>query len=371
VIDHARQIVEVTHSRYMPPWKPEPNYGRFLDERRLTEHELSLIKDWLDLGMPKGDPADLPAVVEWDEEWALGPPDEILNMAQFFKVPAAGPDIRQYFVVPSKLTEHRLISAIDFKPGAPQAVHHASFFLDTQNAARQLDAAEYGPGYRGYGGPGFKASGTLRSWFPGMTPRKLPRGMGRLVFRNTDIVAELHYVCTGKIEHDRSRIGIYYAPRSAKQLVHEIQVANKSIRIPAGEGKHHEQASFTLPVETVLLDVMPHMHVLGREIKVVAILPDRTSEPLLWIKDWDFNWQSQYAYMEPIRLPARTRIVVDAWFDNSEDNPLNPNSPPKTVTWGESSTDEMLICHFQCTNDSLEDARALMECYERYFLDGQ
>ncbi len=371
VIAHAKQIAEVTHSRFMPPWKPEPNYGRFVDERRLTDHELALIQAWVEAGVPKGNPADLPSMAPPDDEWELGRPDEILQMSQVFKVPAAGPDIRQYFVIPSNLTQHKLVTAVDFKPGAPQTVHHASFYLDTAHAGRRLDAADYGPGYQGFGGPGFPANGTLRSWFPGMTPRHLPRGMGRLVLRDSDIVAEIHYVCTGKIEHDRSRIGVYYAPRSAKQLVQEIQVGNKLIKIPAGEKRHHEQATFTLPVETVLLDVMPHMHVLGSEIKVHAELPDQSTAPLIWIKDWDFNWQSQYSYIEPVRLPQDTRIVVDAWFDNSSDNPLNPNSPPKTVTWGESSTDEMLICHFQCTNDSLYESRVLLKHYEQYFQDSQ
>lgn len=367
VSKHARQIVEVTQARFMPPWKPESNFGRFLDERRLTARQLSLLKVWTENGKPEGDPADLPQPLEFTEGWRLGEPDAILRMRHVFPIPASGPDIRQYFVIPAHLAKSRLITAIDFQPGAPQAIHHASFYLDTKRAARSLDAADPEPGYRGFGGPKIDTQGTLRSWFPGMSPRHLPKGMGRLVPRGADIVAEIHYVCSGKPERDRSQIGLYYASRSARQLVEEIQVANKQIKIPAGAKRHHETASFTVPVETVLLDVAPHMHELGREIKVIAKLPDGSVEPLVWIRDWDFNWQSQYSYARPIRLPANSRILVDAWYDNSAENPLNPNSPPKTVSWGEDSADEMLICHFQCTCDSLTELRQLIGHYKKYF----
>ena len=371
VSKHARQVATVTRARFMPPWKPAPGFGRFLDERRLSEYELSLLESWVRTGKAKGDDADLPASLAEDGGWRLGEPDQILRMRQVFTVPASGPDVRQYFVIPTRLGDNRLLTAIDFRPGAPQSVHHASFFLDTKGAARRLDDADPQPGYAAFGGPGFRSQGTLRSWFPGMSPRHLPDGMGRLVPRGSDIVAEVHYVCSGKTEHDRSSIGLYYGSRSSRQLVEEIQIANKQILIPAGAARHHERATYTLPVDTILLDVAPHMHELGREMKVAATLPDGRVEPLVWVPDWDFNWQSQYSYAEPIRLPKGSRIDVDAWYDNSAENPLNPNSPPKNVIWGEDSTDEMLICHFQCTCESMDELTILMADYQRYFDDAQ
>jgi mono/diheme cytochrome c family protein/peroxiredoxin len=366
VSSHAKQILEVTHSRFMPPWKPEPGFTRFRGEQRLSDHELSLLDAWVRSGKSEGNPADLPAPLEYTTGWPLGEPDLILQMQEIFPVPASGPDIRQYFVIPAHMTENRLISAIDFRPGKPQAVHHASFYLDTVRAGRQLDDADSAPGYGGFGGPQFEPQGTLSSWFPGMTPRPLPSGMGRLIPRGSDIVAEIHYVCTGKVERDRSKIGLYYARRSARQLVVEIQVGNKQLDIPGGEKRHLEQATYTLPVATTLLDVVPHMHVLGREMKVWASSPEGRTRPLIWIKDWDFNWQGQYSFDTPIRLPKGTRIHVDAWFDNSAENPLNPNSPPKTVGWGDSSTDEMLICTFQCTCETLSEIKELGKDQRRY-----
>lgn len=366
---HANQILEVTRTRFMPPWKPAPGFTRLLDELRLTEHQLSLLDAWVESGKPEGDPADLPAPAERIKGWQLGEPDVVLSMQEVFPIPASGPDIRQYFVIPSRLTEDRLIAAIEFHPGTPRAVHHASFYLDTKRAARQLDEKDPGPGYGGFGGPQIQTAGTLNSWFPGMTPRRLPRGMGRLVPKGSDIVAEIHYVTTGKPERDRSAIGLYFARRSSRQVVVEIQVGNLDIDIPGGESRHHERATYTLPVETTLLDLVPHMHVLGREMKVWTKAPDGSSKPLLWIKDWDFDWQGQYAFAKPVRLRKGTRIIVDAWFDNSSDNPLNPNSPPVNVRWGDNSTDEMLLCHFQCTCETIDELNELSEHQRKYIAE--
>lgn len=366
VSGHAKQILEVTRSRFMPPWKPAPGFTRLLNESRLTQHELSLLDVWVNEGKPAGDPADLPAAVPRTNGWPLGEPDMILEMQETYSIPASGPDVRQYFVIPTRLKEDRLITAIDFHPGTPQAIHHASFFLDTKGAGRRFDQADPAPGYEGFGGPRFEPDGTLSSWFPGMSPRRLPEGLGRRVPGGSDIVAEIHYVTTGRPLKDRSKIGLYFAPRSTRQLVVEMQVGTRKIRIPPGETHHLQRATYTVPVDTTLLDAVPHMHVLGREMKVWSKSPDGSTKPLLWIKDWDFNWQGQYAFAQPVRLPKGAKVYVDAWYDNSAGNPLNPNSPPKTVHWGNDSTDEMLICLFQCTCDTADQLDELVDDQKRY-----
>jgi peroxiredoxin len=366
---HANQILAVTESRFMPPWKPEPGFTRLRDPMRLTDEELGLLQAWVDAGKPRGDRDELPTPAEYTEGWQLGQPDLVLEMNEVFEVPASGPDLRQYFVIPSGLTEDRLVSAIEFRPGTPRAIHHASFYLDNSGAARRLDRADPDPGYAGFGGPKFPTQGTLNSWFPGMTPRHLPDGMGRLIRRGSDLVAEIHYVPTGKPERDRSTLGLHFAPRSARKVAVEVQVGNKQIRIPPGEARHHERAVYRLPVATTLLDLTPHMHLLGREMRVWSKAPDGSTRPLLWIKDWDFNWQGQYAFAKPVSLPKGTQLIVDAWFDNSSGNPLNPNSPPKTVRWGNDSTDEMLLCHFQCTCDRVEQLKELMADQRDYIAE--
>lgn len=366
---HARQMVNVTHSQFMPPWHPAPGFGEFRDERSLSDHEIDLIARWEKGGKPEGNPQDAPPAPEFTPGWRLGKPDLILRMDQPFTLPAEGPDVHQHFVLPTGLRRRRVISAIEFRPGNPRVVHHACFYLDTSGAARELDRRDPQFGYGSFSGPGFLNAGALRSWLPGMTPQFLPKGTGRLLDARSDIVLEIHYQCVGRPESDQSSVGIFFAEGPTQKLVSEIQVLNGGLKIPAGESRHEHRASYTLPVDAILLDAAPHMHLLGRAMKATATLPEGEVKPLIWIKDWDFNWQGQYLYREPVRLPKGTRIDVMAWYDNSAENPLNPHSPPRTVTWGDATQDEMGICHFRYTCETYADLITMNRHYLAYLTD--
>lgn len=187
----------------------------------------------------------------------------------------------------------------------------------------------------------------------------------------SDLVLEVHYQRTGKPETDRTTVGIYFAPRSARQLVLELQVMSMSLQIPAGEPRHHHHASYRLPAKATLLNVVPHMHLLGRQIKAVAKRPDGSTVQLIRIDDWDFSWQEDYAFVKPIRLPAGTVIEVDAWYDNSTANPLNPHSPPRVVRWGEQTVDEMGICTFRFTCDSMQELGEVNRHHQQYRAEQQ
>jgi mono/diheme cytochrome c family protein len=355
VSGHAEQICEVTQSQLMPPWKAERGFGHFRDERGLTADEIDLLKRWTKAGKPEGENADRPKLPYFADGWQLGQPDLILKMDEAYQLPAGGDDFHQYFVLPINLRENRLISAIEFLPGNPKVVHHAAFYLDTTRTGRRLDAADPDSGYRGFANPGFLPMTTLRNWLPGFTPRHLPQGTGRWLPKGSDLVLEVHYRPSGKVETDQSTIGLHFAPRSSRQMVSELMVLNLDLDIPPGAARHHHQASFTLPESVTLFDAAPHMHLLGREMKAVAHLPNGSTKPLVWIRHWDFNWQEQYEFTEPVRLPQGTRIVVDCYYDNSEGNPKNPNSPPERVKWGGRTKDSMGICHFQFTCDTLRE----------------
>ena len=367
---HAEQICEVTASGLMPPWKAVRGFGHFRDERGLTADEISLLKKWTESGKPEGDPADRPTLPHFTDGWQLGEPDLILKMDQAYELPASGDDFHQYFVLPIQLRENRLVSAVEFLPGNAKVVHHAAFYLDNTRTARRLDAADPDQGYRGFGNPGFLPLTTLRNWLPGFTPAHLPKGTGRWIPPGSDLVLEIHYRPSGKPESDRSTIGIHFAPRSSRQMVSELLVLNLDLEIPAGKSRHHHRASYTLPAATTLFDAAPHMHLLGREMKAVAHLPDGGTTPLVWIRNWDFDWQEQYVFAEPVRLPKGTRIVVDCYYDNSSGNPLNPSSPPERVRWGGQTKDSMGICHFQFTCDTLREMGTVNRHYGRY-LTGQ
>lgn len=368
---HGAQIAAVTTSRFMPPWHPEPGFGHFQNERRLSDCEIELIRRWVDDGKPEGAAEDWLAAPEFRQGWRLGQPDLVLSMKEAFQLNADGADVHQHFVLPTGLSKHRLVSAVEFRPGNAMVAHHACFYLDDTGAARRLQQQSREVGYGSFVGPGFDNVGALRSWLPGMSPQHLPDGTGQLMPAHSDLVLEIHYRPSGKIELDKSVVGIHFAARDARHLVGEIQVMNKDLTIPAGVAEYHHSASFTLPVDAALLDTLPHMHLLGREMKAIATRPDGTQIPLVWVRNWDFNWQDQYLYAVPLVLPRGTRIDVDAVFDNSAGNRLNPFSPPQTVTWGEETRDEMAVCHFRYVCNSLEDMAALNSHYLSYAADQQ
>lgn len=356
--DHLAQVVE---SHQMPPWKPEPGYGDLLDERKLTDKQIDLIKKWAANGAPEGDPKDLPPTPAFSDGWQLGEPDLVLKMPEQFTIPATGRDVYQCFVIPIGVAEDRTVAAVEFRPGNRRVVHHSLFFLDNSGQARKLDEKDPGPGYKSFGGIGFLPTGGLGGWAPGATPRRLPEGLGRLIKKNSDLVFQMHYHPTGKEEQDQSMIGIHFTKKPAEKLVSSLPVLNRRVDIPAGADHHRITATFTMPVDAETIGVTPHMHLLGREMKVTATFPDGKSQTLVWIKDWDFNWQDQYLYKHAIKLPKGTKIDLEAYYDNSENNPKNPTSPPKRVRWGEQTTDEMCIAFLQVVPNSRKDAATILQ----------
>ena len=364
--NHAQQIQDVIRRGKMPPWKPERGVGVFRNEHVLTAFEKESLAQWFAADCPQGT-SPPPQPPQLTSGWQLGPPDLILKMPRSFEVPADGPDIYQHFVIPTGLTENRLVNAVEFRPGAAAVVHHAFMYFDTTGTGRKLDAADPGYGYENTGSPGFRVSGSLGGWGPGGIPQRLPAGMGRPLPQNSDLLLQIHYHPIGRAMADQSQVGIYFAPRDATHPVTEMMVADVDLRIPAGESQHRHDAEYVLPENVIVFDCTPHMHVLGRKISVTAHCPDGRTIPLIRINDWDFYWQDTYVFFEPLRLPAHTRIALSCSYDNSAANPLNPHSPPRDVVWGDESTDEMGICYFRVTTETAAEYQRLNEHAGNYF----
>lgn len=364
---HAEQIALVVEQKLMPPWKPVPDFGSFRNEHRLTTEQIATVSGWVRNGMAEGDGTDLPPVPVFRSDWHLGPPDVELTTSEGFVIPADGPDIYQHFVIPAGIAENRLIRAFEFRPGSPEVVHHAFVYFDTTGQGRQLDQQTPEPGYNRIGTPGFAVSGSLGGWGPGGLPQPLPDGMGRPLPADSDLIVQIHYHPSGREVIDQSRVGLYFADPDAERFVTEIMVADVNLTIPPGDELHHHKAEWELPVDTYLLDATPHMHTLGRRIQAQAVTPNGEVVPLVRIDDWDFYWQDSYVYQNMIGLPAGTRIELECWFDNSSRNPLNPNSPPKTVRWGDFSDDEMGICYFRVTTNNFADYKAINQAATSYF----
>lgn len=356
----AKQIRLVLERRIMPPWKPDEDFGRFRNERRLADGEIALFGRWVDAGAPEGDAAESPPPLEFTDGWELGRPDVVLTVREPFTVPADGADVYQYFVIPTGLEAYHLVRAIEYRSGNPRVVHHASFRWDRSGEARRLDAADPSPGYRRFGGWGFSGGG-LGGWALGVGARRFANGMGRVLPAEADFVVQTHYHPSGKPETDQAQIGLYLAPLHSGRAVAELAVANFDLKIPAGVRSFKHVANYTLPVDADVHTVTPHMHLLGRRAVATATRPDGSVEPLIRISDWDFNWQSVYEYRERVRLPAGTEIRFEVVYDNSRDNAVNPHVPPRDVRWGEESTDEMAVLFLDVTAVRVEEQEALVE----------
>lgn len=347
----AGQIADVTESKFMPPWLPVEGHGQFSGERRLTEKQIKALRVWADAGAPEGNPADLPATPKFYEGWALGEPDLVVKMPEKYTLKAEGRDVFRVFVIPLDLPEDRYVTAVDFRPTNRKIVHHALLFTDTQKQARKLDEQDKEPGYGRAGGIGFTPSGGLGGWAPGVTPRHLPDGVARILHKGADLVVQVHFHPSGKVEQEQSSIGLYFTKKEPERLALSLPKGMRRSQLDIAPGKKDFTMtdSFTLPIEAHVVGIFPHAHLLCKEIKVDATLPDGTQKPLIWIKEWDWNWQDEFLYDKSFKLPAGTKIDQKYVFDNSADNPRNPNTPPKRVTWGEQTADEMAITFFLLT----------------------
>jgi copper type II ascorbate-dependent monooxygenase-like protein len=350
-----RKILRAVERRKMPPWKPAPGFGEFLDVRRLNDGEIQLIRDWVAAGAPEGDPKDLPPERQWTTTWSLGTPDAVLAPESAYEVPSAERDLYRCFVIPTAFPEDMYLSAVDFIPGNRQIVHHVLTYLDTSGTSAKLDEADPGLGYTCFGGPGFPPAGGIGGWAPGARPQVKPDGVGTLLPAGARVVMQVHYHNrTGESASDHTQIGLYFSRKTVEKRARAIPILNRTFLIPAGEARYEVQATYTVPLGWNLhaIGISPHMHLLGREMKVTATYPDGTVKPLIYIDDWDFHWQGTYTFAKPVPLPGGTRIDLHAAYDNSSANKRNPSSPPRDVRWGEGTTDEMCIAFLGVTVDS-------------------
>ena len=340
---HARQIALVTEQRVMPPWKPAPGYGTFQHERRLTETQIGLFQRWAATGAPEGRLADLPPAPHFTDGWQLGKPDMVLSMLRPVTIPAEGQDVNRSYVIPVHMPKGRYLRAAEFRAGNRRVVHHGTAMLDTSGKARALEAAQGGPGagYVSFGGPGFLPSGGLPGYAPGMGAEVFPADASGVLPKDVDVVLGMHYHPNGKVETDQSSIGLYFTDKPPVRIGSLITMGVLNLLIEPGEKAHLEQDTYTLPVDVDVEAVYEHMHLLGKTCKMWAVLPDGTTRPLIQINDWDFSWQATYHLKQRLHLPRGTVLHAEWTHDNTADNPHQFNTPPKRVTNGENSTNEM------------------------------
>jgi hypothetical protein len=347
----APTLVSAIKSKFMPPWQAL-SHGEFSNERTLTPAQIETISDWAKAGAPKGDMNSAPAVPKFTPGWQMGTPDFVGKPTQSYTVGAEGPDDYRCFVIPTNFPEDRYVTGIELRPGNRRVVHHVLVYLDTNGVARKKSSDDGKPGYASFGGPGFVPTGSLGGWAPGLQPEIMASGTGMLLPKGADIVLQMHYHRDGKDEPDMSQIGLKFAKTPIDKRMRWEAMSNLLINIPAGEKNYKLTADMDITSPVTLHDVIPHMHLLGHDMKVTATLPDGTKKELINVAPYDFNWQTRYSYKEPIHLPAGTHLDLVAHYDNSTDNPHNPNNPPKPVSFGEQTTNEMCFAFFSYTYDS-------------------
>jgi Flp pilus assembly protein TadD len=371
VRQRARLIVNATRSRFMPPWLPEPGYGEFVGERRLTDWQIETLRKWEEQGAQEGDPADLPPVPQFAEGWQLGEPDVALAVPKPYTLPADGTDVWRNFVIPTPASAPHYVKTIELRPGSARFVHHALLGVDSTRSSRRRDAQDAVAGFEGMDmGDAQAPDGHLLGWTPGMAPFPGFEGRAWRLEPGADLVLQLHLLPTGKPETIEPVVGLYFAkaPPSGPPMYLLRLDADHAIDIPPGQKHFVVTDTFELPADVEVLAVYPHAHFLAKTMEGRAILPSGEDRWLIRIDKWDFKWQDVYRYRSPVSLPRGTSITMRYSYDNSAGNSRNPSRPPARVVAGMRSSDEMAHLQLQVQAHSTEDLLRLREALYRHAL---
>jgi peroxiredoxin len=325
--DRADMIREVVAERRMPPWDVDARYGKFENDLRLPQDELDTLLAWIDKGAPLGDEKEIPDTPKFAAGWQIGQPDLVFQMQEEYAVPASGTVQYQYFVVPTNLDHDIWVQAAEPRPGNRAVVHHIIVYM------------------RKAGSTATKGLSAIGGFAVGEEPVVMPEGIGIRIPKGYELIFQVHYTPNGKEATDRSEMGVVLCKQPPEREAKRGMAVNALFRIPPGEPRHEVLSTTTLNSDIELLTLMPHMHVRGRDFKFTAQYPDGHSEVLLNVPNYDFQWQHRYRLAEPKKIPAGTKINCVAHFDNSTENPGNPD-PTKTVTWGDQTWEEMMIGFF-------------------------
>jgi Tfp pilus assembly protein PilF len=343
---HAQQMVAVTGTRFMPPWLPEPGYGDFIGELRLTPRQIEIFKRWVEEGEPAGDPRDLPPAPHFIPGWQLGKPDLVLRMGQPYHLRASGWDVYRNFILSVPITKPHYVKAIEIRPGNTRILHHCNILVDPDRSLRRLNEIDGQPGFPGMDfrveSEAFAPSSQFLFWKPGAPPYVEPAGMSWELNPGTDLILNAHMQPTGKPETLQASVGIYFTDQPPTKFPMLLELEHDSkLDIPPGDKDFVITDQFTLPMDVYAYGVYPHAHYLGKDLKGWATLPDGKRKWLIWIPHWNLYWQGVYRYVKPVFLPRGAVLHMQYTYDNSADNPLNPNNPPKWVRSGNRASDEM------------------------------
>jgi hypothetical protein len=376
----ARSIATQVSRGTMPPWHADPAHGEFLNDRSLSAAEKETIAKWVSAGASEGNPADLPPQPTYTSGWKIGQPDAVFALGEEYPVPANGTIEYKYFEVPTNFTEDKWIQSFEVRPGTPSVVHHVIVY---SRSPRRPPPAEPRPESQGQGqrrgapftfAPGMDVSedeavvsakrapnndrpapeagmGSFVGGFaPGQSVRTFQPGTAVRLPAGSTLIFQMHYTATGTAATDRSKIGLAFAKEPPKQEVIVAALVNGNFTIPAGAPSTRVDAEMTIERDMTIWSLMPHTHVRGRRWEIQATYPDGRTEMVLSVPNYDFNWQTDYVFKQPLKLPKGTKIKTSAWYDNSAASKSNPD-PTTDVHWGEQTWQEMQFMAFAFTMD--------------------
>lgn len=357
----TKAIRDAVLQQRMPPWFADSQHGTFANDRSLSQAEIDTVVSWVDGGAREGDAADLPLPRKFVEGWNISRPDLVFEMPKEFHVPDSGTIRYQYVVIPTGFTGDRWVQMAEVRPGNRALVHHALVYV-REPGSKWLHGAK--PGEL------FEKSHRQRGWsrgvelllgfVPGGVPQMLTPGQAKLIKAGSDLVFELHYTANGTAGSDRTRVGLIFAKEPPAEQVRTVWIKNRTFVIPAGAPNHRVNAGLTLDRDVTLLAMLPHMHRRGKSVQYRAVYLTGKSQILLDVPRYSFDWQLSYYLKEPLLLPKGTRIECTGYFDNSPNNPNNPD-PTVEVRFGSQSQDEMLTCFMDVASRRLGESGASVQ----------
>ncbi|MDQ3010218.1 MAG: cytochrome c [Acidobacteriota bacterium] len=332
----ARAIKEKVVSRQMPPFHATGAIGRYDHDPRLNEEEIATIAKWVDGGVAKGNPKDMPAPKSWNAGWDSGQPDLVLTVRKAYTLKKSATDQYVFFVFDHVFTEDTLIRGIVTKPGNAKAVHHANTHLVPPN----MKTAEDGY-FEGDFDPGARGTIMISGWVPGSNDVMLPAGTAVRIPKGMRFGIQIHYGPNEKELVDQTSLGIYMADGTVKKNLRMLIGDRKDLQIQPGDANYSLISKKTFDTDAVIRFFHVHMHLRGKSYAFRFTYPDGRVETLFDVPKYDFNWQRSYVLAQPISVPKGTAVEFIGTYDNSAKNKFNPD-PTKTIRWGEKTTDEMM-----------------------------
>jgi hypothetical protein len=366
----AKAIRESVVKRKMPPWFADSRHGKFSNDPSLKESEIETIKVWVDAGAPEGEPRHLPPAPVFHEGWRLGKPDIVIDIGEDHVV-TPGEDSYDHFLVPTNFKEGKWIRAAEIMPGNREVVHHVHVLLVQEDLATMEAASTKNmpalskfllregklsrirmdaPVVNDACAPGIpelpflsgSQEGSLTAFLPGRPPDSFPQGTAKWIPPGAKLEFVIHYArISGTPQKDRTSVGLYLAPRPPEQVLRRMDLRNFFLSIPAGAPNHEVRRCYSFEKDKLLLSITPHMHYRGKDVTYEVVRPGGARQILLRVPRYDFNWQLNYRLSQPVRVETGSRLIVTAHYDNSANNPANPD-PSSVIRWGDKSEEEMM-----------------------------